>query len=447
MVDRLQARAERHEITEIRESDNEYRRSFIVKHAFLGSITCLSISLLVFIAYFRTPIWPLLLIANAFLLTGILHWWCSYRIRTKGYSIGPLRLTLGSVLALTFISMWLTTERLVQPAAMVLILLAFQCTCCESPRGTLGWVIAASITFAASMFLRYLILPPPQQLGFVEPLMFYTFPITVIVLGGLFGHLIVRHLQQALNKTQDSLQALHESYASVEQQVSDRTCELERAYETLRTYTTQAEELAAATERNRIAREIHDSLGHHLTAITSQLKGARAVFETDPASTREMVEGAYRSAQDALRDTQRSVATLRESLVGQHRLLSEALNELIVENRLVGIRVALTQVGDPRALLPPTTFALYRSMQEALTNVRKHAAMAHVIVQVDYSSLSYVRLVVQDDGPGIDGPPNAIASGGYGLIGIRERIEDLNGTVDIHTAPGQGFRLEIEVPG
>jgi signal transduction histidine kinase len=215
----------------------------------------------------------------------------------------------------------------------------------------------------------------------------------------------------------------------------------QHANEQLRAYAAQAQELAAANERNRIAREIHDGLGHYLTMVTWQLKGARKVFDTDPLSARESIEEAYASARDALREIQRSVATLREAPDHSHPPLLETLEALIEKNRSMCAGITFTTTGTPRPVPGPTSDALYRAVQEGLTNVRKHAEGAQVTVHLDYTRPQQVRLVIQDNGPGTTN-----LDGGYGLVGIRERIAQLSGTVVTETAPGQGFRLMIEVP-
>lgn len=216
--------------------------------------------------------------------------------------------------------------------------------------------------------------------------------------------------------------------------------ELVAANQKLRAYAAQAEALAMTEERNRIAREIHDGLGHYLTAIMLQLKGARSVFDTHPVSARESLEEAYQSAKNALQEVRCSVGALREPSVSQLPL-PQGLAELIKQSSTAGVRTTFTQLGTPRALPSPITYALYRVVQEGLTNARKHAEHAHVRVQLDYRQLQHVRIVIEDDGPGTNYP-----EGGFGLVGLRERIERIGGTVTIQTALGQGFRLQIEVP-
>jgi signal transduction histidine kinase len=205
----------------------------------------------------------------------------------------------------------------------------------------------------------------------------------------------------------------------------------------------QVEELATAKERNRLAREIHDSLGHYLTVINVQIEAARAVIGNDPPRALDALRKAQSLAQEGLADVRRSVAALRASPT-EDRPLPEALAALAAENRASGLLTELAVTGAPRPLPPQTELTLYRAMQEGLTNIRKHARAARVDITLDYGDNERVRLVVHDNGVGDspDGRP-----GGYGLLGVRERTHLLGGEVRIRSAEGQGFTLEVELPG
>ncbi len=217
--------------------------------------------------------------------------------------------------------------------------------------------------------------------------------------------------------------------------------ELRTANQQLRLYSAQVEELATAKERNRLAREIHDSLGHYLTVINVQLEAAQAVLESSPARARDALAKAQALAQEGLADVRRSVAALRAAPTGD-RPLPEAVGLLADEARAAGIVTHYQVLGTPRALPPQTELTLYRAAQEALTNVRKHARASRADLRLDYARPDCVRLMVQDNGVGAREP-----AGGFGLLGVRERVQLLGGRVTIETAAGEGFRLEIETPG
>lgn len=216
--------------------------------------------------------------------------------------------------------------------------------------------------------------------------------------------------------------------------------ELQSANRKLREYAVQVEELATTKERNRLAREIHDSLGHYLTVINVQLGAAQAVLEKDSARALDALQKSQKLAQDGLTEIRRSVASLRESPL-DNRLLSDAINDLIGESRASGIVTEFTQQGTEYTLPPQTRLTLYRAVQEGLTNARKHAHASRVDVTLDYQHVDAVHLIVADNGVGT----NQIADG-FGLMGLQERVQLLGGTVDVETAVGAGFCLHIMIP-
>jgi len=215
--------------------------------------------------------------------------------------------------------------------------------------------------------------------------------------------------------------------------------ELAEANLKLREYAVQAEELAVARERNRLAREIHDGLGHYLTAINIQIKAAAAVSAQDPRLAGEALSKAQSLAEEALADVRRSVSALRAD-PSTSRPLSETLALLLGELKSNQVQTQFVLEGAPRPLDPQADFTFYRAAQEGITNVRKHANARKVVLTLTYGPRS-VRLVLRDDGVGAED-----ASGGFGLVGLRERAELLGGVLSVETAPGQGFNLALELP-
>lgn len=216
--------------------------------------------------------------------------------------------------------------------------------------------------------------------------------------------------------------------------------QLEIANHQLVEYATQAEELAATQERNRLAREIHDDLGHYLTIVNVQIEAARLTLDSDPARAMDALTKAQELAKRGLASVRESVSALRVSPV-ENRPLEDAIAELVNETEMDGLTSVFQLVGDARPVEPKTALVLYRAAQEGLTNVRKHAKASCVDVTLDFSRPGYIRLTVQDDGSGAGD-----TSGGFGLIGIRERVQLLGGEFHVDTAPGKGFLLEVSVP-
>lgn len=202
----------------------------------------------------------------------------------------------------------------------------------------------------------------------------------------------------------------------------------------------QLRDLAVAEERSRLAREIHDGLGHYLTATTMQIQGARALLESGEAAGQAPAVNALNKAetllQEALVDVRRSVAALRSD-----RPLAAAIGDLVAECRAAGLEAMFELQGAPRPLYPQVELALYRAAQEGLTNARKYARASQVKVRLAFEA-GKVVLHICDDGQGSSDP-----GGGFGLPGLRERVGMVGGAVDIRTAPGQGFQLKVEIPG
>jgi len=216
--------------------------------------------------------------------------------------------------------------------------------------------------------------------------------------------------------------------------------QLETANRHLVEYAAQVEELAAAQERNRLAREIHDSLGHYLTIVNVQIEAARTTLAADPQRALDALGKAQELAKKGLSSVRASVAALRVSPV-ENRPLEAAIAGLVEETKATGLEVQMEVLGQPRFVDEKVALALYRAAQEGLTNVRKHARAAQVKVELDFSQVGRIRLAVCDDGVGATS-----TGGGFGLVGMRERILLLGGDLRIETQPGQGFRLEACLP-
>jgi signal transduction histidine kinase len=201
---------------------------------------------------------------------------------------------------------------------------------------------------------------------------------------------------------------------------------------------------AVSAERGRIAREMHDVLAHSLSALALQLETTRLLARdrnADPDVARA-IDQAHSLAASGLDDARRVIAAARgDELPGPERL--EALAGTFGDQS--GLPVAVEVHGDPRELAPDARLAVYRTAQEALTNVRRHAAATRVQVRLDYLPDSTV-LVVEDQGAAGAPPPLAPAiTSGYGLTGMRERAKLLGGEL-MASPTANGFRVELRLP-
>ena len=215
---------------------------------------------------------------------------------------------------------------------------------------------------------------------------------------------------------------------------------LETAHHQLAEYASQAEELAATQERNRVAREIHDNLGHYLTIVNVQIEAAKVTLDSDPKRALDSMNKAQDLAKKGLAGVRESVLALRVSPM-ENRSLSEAISALVDETQTIGVSAKFEVLGTLRCVDEKIALALYRAVQEGLTNVRKHAQASQVNVLLDFTQGDKIRLTVRDDGVGA-----ADTSGGFGLIGIRERAHLLGGEFGIETQVGKGFCFEVTFP-
>ncbi|GGI48075.1 signal transduction histidine kinase [Agromyces flavus] len=211
------------------------------------------------------------------------------------------------------------------------------------------------------------------------------------------------------------------------------------ANEQLRGYTAQAEQLAAIRERNRLARDIHDGVGHHLTVVQMQLEAARAVLGT---AERERIDAMLAAAQEqsgqALAEVRRSVAALRD----ERPRLEDALRTLVSEATAAGAPAELEIRGEVRPVRAEVDESLFRAAQEGLTNVRKHAHASRTSVVLDFRAEDRIRLEVHDDGRGVPETPGD----GFGLTGLRERMANLGGRLTLDSDGATGSTLAVEVP-
>ncbi|MGB0560800.1 MAG: sensor histidine kinase [Spirulinaceae cyanobacterium] len=220
------------------------------------------------------------------------------------------------------------------------------------------------------------------------------------------------------------------------------------ANQQLRDYALRAEDLATLQERNRIAREIHDSLGHSLTVFNLHLEAALRLLEVDPPEAKALLYEAKDQGKQALQEVRASVRTLRaHPLKGQ--TLEVAIAALIEDvQRSTGIQPQL-HLESPAGLPEPLKTALYRIVQEGLTNICKYAQASHIRLSLQSNqqpcqgSDQELRLVLEDNGKGFNTQQNLT---GFGLQGMRERARSLGGSCQIQSAIGKGCRIVVQLP-
>jgi signal transduction histidine kinase len=205
---------------------------------------------------------------------------------------------------------------------------------------------------------------------------------------------------------------------------------------------------AVADERARIARELHDVVAHAISVVVLQARGGRRVLPTDPATAHEAFDVIESTSTQALGEMRRLLGLLRDddgvAFAPQPTLAR--LDELAAEVRAAGLEVAVSVEGEAAPLPPGVDVSAYRIVQEALTNALKHAGPARAFVRVTYDD-DAVLVEVTDDGLGAAAPAlNGVESGGHGLVGIRERVAIVGGSLDAGPRVEGGYAVRARLP-
>jgi signal transduction histidine kinase len=218
--------------------------------------------------------------------------------------------------------------------------------------------------------------------------------------------------------------------------------ELRAANEQLAQAHEQQRELILLRERERMARDLHDGLGHSLVALSVQLEAVQRLYPVDPSRASAQIDDMKRLTRDSMAELRRALDALRDP-GPEDQSLREALERLgMTLGTRAGLKVSW-RVADTPPLSPPLAETLRRVAQEALTNVERHAAATTVALTLDAQPDALV-LTIADDGRGL--PPDAeTRPGHYGLRGMRERVEGLGGTLSL-ASNGQGTSVTARLP-
>jgi len=222
-----------------------------------------------------------------------------------------------------------------------------------------------------------------------------------------------------------------------ERSLTLRTVELERDQE-------ERARAAVAEERQRIARELHDVVAHAISVVVVQARGGRKVLDRDPEAARTAFDSIERTGEQALGEMRRLLGMLRDDDEERSRAPQpslERLDALAEEMRASGMPVELEIEGEANGIPPGVDVSGYRIVQEALTNVLRHAGPAIARVGVRFSP-DAVEIDVVDDGRGGPSSPGS----GNGLLGIRERVAVVGGEIDAGPLPDGGFAVRARLP-
>ena len=222
--------------------------------------------------------------------------------------------------------------------------------------------------------------------------------------------------------------------------------EVEHAHQQLQMYAERVAELAATEERNRVARDIHDGLGHALIAVSVQLEKALVYYDKQPQEAFQAISDAKRVVREALQDVRRSVRALRTEQ--EPFACIQEITLLVDQLRVTGLTVDFDTSGSEEHFPHAVRMTLYRVTQEGITNIQKHAQASRVEVDLHFTEAE-ARLGIRDNGCGFDAeqrfPQQAAPQGAYGLRGIQERIALIGGTFHLESQRGSGTSLMVAV--
>ncbi len=297
--------------------------------------------------------------------------------------------------------------------------------------GRIALTVLAFVLFVVGLQLRLQTLSgigsrlPPQAQRRLQGFIM-SFQLNFIVLFGLSLLLVVLLINALLTERQSQAR-------------------LQQANQNLRISAQEIEKLAMDQERSRIARDIHDSLGHSLTALNIQLESALKLWDKDPHRARKFLAESKTLGSQSLQEVRQSVAALQpDPLAGE--TLEVAIARLLqnLQNSLdPAAELSITQdIQLSRLLSANLNAILYRIVQEGLTNILKHASASQVHLQLS-GSQAVVTLTLEDNGIGFD-PAQALT--GFGLQSMRDRAEAIGGTLSITSSPALGTRLIVSLP-
>ena len=346
----------------------------------------------------------------------------AYAVAALGMSV-PLawrRAAPVTVVALVFVPllvMALAGQRLESSYVMLVLLVAFAAVgaYCDRRRAIAGLGIGMAL-LAVVLLFEHLVDSPNAEAPVAGDFVF---------LGAILG--VVWTLAVALRE-----RSLHAG------ELQDRAERLEREQE-------EQARAAVAEERARIARELHDVVAHSVSVIAVQTGSIRHRLRTERPAEAAELSGVEQTARQALAEMRRMLGLLRADDEGLSLAPQPGMDEvqrLVAQVRQAGLPVELALEGDRRPLAPGIDLAAYRIIQEALTNVIKHAGPSRARVVVRFGERR-LELEIADDGRGLSAAPNG---GGHGLVGMRERVALYGGSLETRPGRDGGFVVRASLP-
>ena len=217
--------------------------------------------------------------------------------------------------------------------------------------------------------------------------------------------------------------------------------QLEITNRKLRKYALTAERLAQSHERNRIARELHDTLAHTLSSVSIQLEAVKALFELNPGESQKLLSKSIENTRNGLKETRRTLKDLRSSQLESLGLVGAINNVIQSARQRTGIHIDAILGKDLDSLDDETSHSILRIVQEAIENIIRHSNASHASLSLQ-NNKSEIHLIISDDGLGFS-KKIIHDQDSYGIRGMRERVEALGGIFTIESQSQKGTRIEV----
>jgi signal transduction histidine kinase len=356
---------------------------------------------------------------DALLVLGLVLWWGKQS--TPGRALLPLVIGLMSLVPLVTSNLAVLGMRpgpMNRPEVLMLRTLPVLLMALALTAWQYSWQVVVAFSVGINLFALglHLLFYHPGEASLLPPLIVLLIQTVSLLVVGYF----ISRLMTRLRRQQDTL---------------------EEARDRLLNYAWTLEELTLSRERNRLARELHDTLAHTLSALSVQLETARAYWEVDPETARGILDQSLAATRSGLQETRRALKSLRATPLEEQGLLL-ALRQLAEEHAARADLDLTLNVSTPLPALPPAVEqAIYRIAQEALANVVHHAGAQSVALCALADDAEFL-LVVEDDGRGFE---VGAQDGHYGLSGMQERARLAGGELQIATTPGEGTLVQFRV--
>ncbi len=290
----------------------------------------------------------------------------------------------------------------------------------ENKRIIWGFALAFFMIWGGSFYYAYRV---TGSLHVMEHVINFTF----VLFAAVVGHLIYKlsHAQQKIEQQYDELQETHQALKSAHQQ--------------LHHYSSEIEELTLIRERNRISGEIHDTVGHKMTALLVQLQVAKELLDSQPERSKQTMLLCEELARNTLQEIRLSVRTLKDHV--QPQSLISTIRKLLEDyQKMTGLKSSFTVKGDVSHIPISIQLDTTRVIQESITNAVRHgqADECSIVMGVSESTL---EIIIEDNGSG-----STKVNPGFGLKNMRERVHEHGGSIVFESNPSKGFSVKASFP-